>query len=160
MGGSLRVLKEHLACDEGWGQTFWLRRRRKRRRVSNVGDDCGVTTVGMDEEGEEDRTMVDPEAQSLFRLRVVGTDGVASVPLFRSALCGPAVEDTYACHYHLYPSVSPGDAHGTALCWSLRRSSLKIHALMCLGRVANSCRKEIVLFYDDIGVLLSYTTTP
>ncbi|RNF06979.1 putative zinc-binding protein (Yippee) [Trypanosoma conorhini] len=156
MGGSLRVLADHVACDEGREQSFWRWIRRKRQRSPSVDEGCNVTaTRTPDNEAEKAE---DAEAQSLLRMQVLGTDGVRSVPLGCSVLCGPSVEDTYGCHYHVYPSTSPGAAHGTALCWSLRRSSLTTHALMCLGRVANSCRKDLVLFDEDVGILLSYTT--
>ncbi|ESL09584.1 hypothetical protein TRSC58_02693 [Trypanosoma rangeli SC58] len=158
MGSSLRLLADHVACDGNQEQGYWRWIRRKRRRLSGVDEGGSVTTMRTPE--KEDEKVEDPDAQSLVRMQVLGTDGAAPVALGRSVLCGPSVEDTYGCHYHVYPSASSGDAHGTALCWSLRRSSLNTHALMCLGRVANSCHKDMVLFDDDIGILLSYTATP
>ncbi|KEG15481.1 putative zinc-binding protein (Yippee) [Trypanosoma grayi] len=159
MGRAQRTLTDREAGDEGCECAVPGRVGRKRRRSpathcsSPLAETTTVTTTATAEAKSSN------EARGLLGLRVMDDKGDTPAVLCRSVLSGAAVEDTYGCHYHVYPSESPRDAHGTALCWSLRRSSLNVHALMCLGRVANSCRKSMVLFDEKGGISLSYTTT-
>ncbi|CCW68189.1 unnamed protein product [Phytomonas sp. Hart1] len=101
------------------------------------------------------------EAASAFLLGLRYRDGAASGrALCRSVLGGSLVEGTYGCHFHLYVTPHPDDSHGIALCWSLARSDLRAAALVMLGRVANSCRKTIVVVDgEEMGIVLRYTTT-
>nr|CCC91170.1 conserved hypothetical protein [Trypanosoma congolense IL3000] len=99
------------------------------------------------------------ELQSLLTMQIVDGNGALGTPLCHSALCGPSVEGTYGCHYHLYPTPFPQDTHGTYLCWSLRKSPIKCHELVCLCRLANSCRKDMVLVDGDVGLALFFRAT-
>ncbi|KAH9579954.1 hypothetical protein LSM04_004770 [Trypanosoma melophagium] len=147
MGASLGSLVGRVVGNERGGCDGQQVKGRKRHRSSTVNDAAnGILTT-------------DNEAQNLLLLRTVNTDGTLSAPFCLSVLCGVSVEDRYGCHYHAYPSESPEDFHGNALCWSLRRCSLSVHGLICLARLANSCHKNLVLFGDGVGVSLSYTAT-
>ncbi|CCW61507.1 unnamed protein product [Phytomonas sp. EM1] len=100
----------------------------------------------------------DPSHAFLLRLRCRGRVD-AGRTLCHCVVGGPSVELTYGCHFHLYETPDAGDSHGTALCWSLKRSVLSAAALVVLGRVANSCRKKMVVVDGKgMGIVLKYTT--
>eukprot|EP00796_Vickermania_ingenoplastis_P005431 gene5431-3916_t len=74
------------------------------------------------------------------------------------ALEGDGVEETYGCHAHLYPTASPGEAHGTMLVWSISRAPLSVFSLLTLCRVGNTCHKDVAVIDESTarGVVLSY----
>ncbi|ORC90709.1 putative zinc-binding protein (Yippee) [Trypanosoma theileri] len=147
MGGVLGALAGRLVRDERGESNVQQVKGRKRLRSPSVKENSnGVVAT-------------DNEAQNLLLFRTLNANKTLSAPFCRSVLHGASVEDRYGCHYHVYPSESPDDSHGNALCWSVRKSSLSVHSLICLARLANSCHKDLVLFGDGIGVSLSYTAT-
>ncbi|KAG8341460.1 hypothetical protein ERJ75_000736700 [Trypanosoma vivax] len=158
MGAALRVLcnRSTLILNRAGNES-----RKRRRSVRDVqGADAGALCKGNNTPPVVVRAateaLTDSGAQSLMRMELLGFTAGVSAPLCRTVLHGTAVEDTYGCHYHAYSSESPNEAHGTSLCWNLQRSPIGTHELLCLGRLANNCRKNVVLFDNGGGIMLSY----
>lgn len=72
-----------------------------------------------------------------------------------------ATQRSYGCHAHVYETVSPDSSHGTALVWRLDPTSpLSSLSLLSLCRVANTCRKSVLLATpNEEALLLTYTDT-
>ncbi|SCU66682.1 uncharacterized protein TEOVI_000595500 [Trypanosoma equiperdum] len=160
MGVALRVIT-YFRRGPLWGH----HRKPSKRPRSNSFDvnnkNCTSTEYDKGALAVNENTRDEDEGvTSLLAMRVMsGADGATEVPLCRAVLRGSSVESAYGCHYHAYPSESPHGAHGTSLCWSLEKSSIKLYELLCLCRLANSCRKDVVLFDGREGLLFSYRAT-
>lgn len=83
---------------------------------------------------------------------------------------GRRVTSSYGCVFHTYPSPSVDSAHGSHLVWPLSMhmlAPLSVMGAVRLCRVANSCRKRVLLICetdgdDEIelfGVELAYAAT-
>lgn len=136
--------------------------RQRQRHDPNVSS---AIPESVDESGDTATCSTNRPSTALQRLILAlcwcpnGPKGVMGERIGKCVMEGGEVEARYGCHAHLYDTVSPDESHGTALIWSLSRSSLNALSLLTLCRVGNSTRKKVILVdeKEHIGVVLHYT---